>query len=130
MNTFGVLLQICGLKPHDAAHLLKVPPRVIIRWERGVGAPSAEAFAALGALQARQQDVADAIITSWDKAGRPGAMSIAIARDDDEAREMGWPSLAAQAAPAAIAQAVLGPVTIQLEHDDVQAPDPATIAAE
>lgn len=130
MNTFGVLLQICGLTPHDAAHLMKIPPRVVMRWVRGLAEPSAEAMSALGALQARQQDVADAILTSWDEAGRPPGLSIAIARDDDEARSMGWPSLAAQAAPAAIAQAVLGPVKIELDQGLPAMPDPATIAAE
>lgn len=130
MNTFSVLIQICGLTPHDAAYLLKTPPRVVLRWARGVGDPSADAIAALGALQARQQDVADAIITSWDAAGRPDALSIAIARDDDEARSMGWPSLASQVAPAAIAQAVLGPIRIDLDQGLGAGVDPAAIAAE
>ena len=130
MTTFGVLLQICALTPHDAAHLLKIPPRVVLRWIRGAGQPSADAVAALGALQARQQDVADAILTSWDEAGRPASMAIAVARDDEEARSMGWPSLAAQAAPAAIAQAVLGPVRIVLDQGRGAVPDPAAIAAE
>lgn len=130
MNTFSVLLQICGATPHDAAHYLRLPPRVILRWTRGVGEPSAEAMSALGALQARQQDVADAIITSWDEAGRPASLSIAVARDDEEARSMGWPSLTAQVAPTAIAQAVLGPVKIELDQGHAALTDPATIAAE
>ena len=130
MNTFGVLLRICALTAHDAAHLLDIPPRVVLRWARGVAEPSAEAMTALGALQARQQDVADAILTSWDEAGRPASMAIAIARDDEEAREMGWPSQAAQAAPAAIAQAILGPVKIVLDQGRPAIPDPAAIAAE
>ncbi len=130
MNTFSVLMRICGLTPHDAAQLLNIPPRVVLRWERGVGDPPTDAIAALGALQARQQDVADAIIASWDEAGRPDALSIAIARDDDEARSLGWPSLAAQVAPAAIAQAVLGPIRIELDQGLSAAVDPATIAAE
>ncbi len=129
MNTFGVMIQMCGLSPHQAAHFLKVPPRVVARWTRGVGRPTAEALATLGDLQARQQNVADAIITSWDRAGRPATLAITVARDDDEAREMGWPSLAAQIAPAAIAQAVLGPISIELDHGDTAEVDPAKIAA-
>lgn len=130
MNTFGVLIQICGLTPHQAAHFLGVPPRVVARWTRGVGRPTQEALAALGDLQARQQNVADAIITSWDKAGRPATLAITVARDDDQAKDMGWPSQAAQIAPAAIAQAVLGPISIELDHGDAAEVDPATIAAE
>lgn len=130
MNTFGVMIQICGLSPHQAAHFLEVPPRVVARWTRGVGRPTVSALAALGDLQARQQNVADAIISSWDEAGRPASLSIAVARDDDEAKEMGWPSLAAQIAPAAIAQAVLGPISIELDQGDAAGVDPATIAAE
>ena len=130
MNTFGVLLQICGITTHQAAHFLGVPPRVVIRWVRGVGQPTVEALTRLGGLQARQQDVADAILTSWDEAGRPASLSITVARDDDEAKGMGWPSLAAQIAPTAIAQAVLGPVRIELDHGDSVEVDPATIAAE
>ena len=130
MNTFGVTLQICGLSPHQASHFLDVPPRVVARWMRGVGRPTVEALAALGDLQARQQNVADAIITSWDEAGRPASLAITVARDDDQAREMGWPSLAAQIAPAAIAQTVLGPISIELDHGAVAEVDAATIAAE
>lgn len=130
MNMFGVLIQLCGISPHQAAHFLDVPPRVVARWTRGVGQPTTEALIALGGLQARQQNVADAIITSWDEAGRPPSLSIAVARDDDEAKKLGWPSLAAQIAPAAIAQAVLGPINIQLDHGERPAVDPATIAAE
>ena len=130
MNTFGVLLQICGVSAHQAAQFLGVPPRVVLRWVRGVGQPTTEALTALGGLQARQQDVADAIITSWDEAGRPPSLSITVARDDDEAKEMGWPSLAAQMAPTAIAQAVLGPIRIDLDHGESTEVDPATIAAE
>lgn len=130
MNMFGVLIQICGMSPHQAAHFLNVPPRVVARWTRGVGQPTTEVLTKLGGLQARQQDVADAIITSWDEAGRPPSLAIAVARDDDEANEMGWPSLAAQIAPVAIAQAVLGPVSIELDHGEQSEIDPATIAAE
>lgn len=130
MNTFSVLLQICGLTPHDASLLFRVPPRVVIRWERGVGEPSDEAIAALGDLQTRQQDVADAILTSWDDAGRPPSLSIAVAQNDDDARAMGWPSLAAQIAPIAIAQAILGPVRINLEHGAEAGAETAGIAAE
>ncbi len=130
MNMFAVLIQLCGISPHQAAHFLGVPPRVVIRWTRGVSQPTAEALTALGGLQARQQDVADAIITSWDEAGRPPTLSIAVARDDEEAKTLGWPSLAAQIAPAAIAQAVLGPIRIQLDHGGSAELDPATVAAE
>ena len=130
MNTFAVLLQICGITPHQAAQFLNVPPRVIVRWARSVGQPTSEAMTKLAGLQARQQDVADVIITSWDKAGRPPSLSITVARDDDEAKEMGWPSLAAQIAPAAIAQAVLGPIQIELDHGDQEEVNPAAIAAE
>ncbi len=130
VTNFGVLLQICGMTPHDAALFLSTPPRVIIRWTRGVGQPATEAVAALGALLARQQEVADAIINSWDEAGRPASLSIAVARDDEEARSMGWPSLAAQIAPTAIAQAVLAPIRINLDNDEAAGIDPAGIAAE
>ena len=130
MNTFSVLMRICGLTPHDVGHMLKIPPRIVLRWEKGVGDPSPDAIAALGALQARQQNVADAIINSWDEAGRPDALSIAVARDDDAARAMGWPSLAAQVAPAAIAQAVLGPIRIELDQGLAGVVDTAAIAAE
>lgn len=130
MNTFGVLVQICGMTPHQAAQFLDIPPRIVIRWTRGVGKPTLEALTALGNLQARQQNVADAIITSWDDAGRPPSLAISVARDDEQALEMGWPSLAAQIAPTAIAQAVLGPISIELEHVEPAEVDPATIAAE
>lgn len=127
---FGVLIQICGMSPHQAAHFLNVPPRVVIRWTRDVGQPSVEALTALGGLQARQQKVADAIITSWDEAGRPPTLTITVARDDSEAMEMGWPSLAAQIAPVAIAQAVLGPINIQVEHREPAEVAPEAIPAE
>ncbi len=130
MNTFSVLLQICGLTPHDAALLFGMAPRFVIRWDRGVGEPTDEAIALLGELQKRQQDVADAILTSWDEAGRPPSLSIAVARNNDDARAMGWPSLAAQIAPIAIAQAILGPVRINLESDEETGAETAGIAAE
>ena len=129
MNTFGVLTQICGLSTHDAAQYLKVPPRVALRWSRGVGEATPDALAALGSLQARQQDVADAIISSWDEAGRPPSISLSVARDDDEARSMGWPSLASQIAPAAIAQAILAPIRIELDQGAEEKAAPAALAA-
>ena len=109
MNTFKILLRLCGLSPHDLAFHLKVPPQI------------GERLAALGdseppvcrssrrwvALQARQQEMADEIIATWEKAGRPPAISYAAAKDNQEARSIGWPSAAAQVAPAAIAQGVL-----------------------
>jgi len=124
------MIQVCELSPHQAAHFLDAPPRVVACWTRGVGRPTADALKAPGDLQASQQNVADVIISSWDKVGRPTSLSITVARDDDQAKEMGWPSLAAQIAPAAIAQAVLGPISIELDHGDAAEADPATIAAE
>lgn len=130
MTSFNMMLQICGLSIDTAAAFLNTHRRAVIRWTRGAVQPSDEVLIQLGALQARQQDVADTIISSWEDAGRPGELTIAIARSDDEARAMGWPSLAAQMAPAAIAQAVLAPIRIHLEQAEPLDLATAGIAAE
>lgn len=130
MNTFSELLRICGPTARDAALLFQMQPRAVVRWKRGVCEPSDEAIALLGELQTRQQDVADAILTSWVDAGRTPSLSIAVAQNDEDARAMGWPSLAAQIAPIAIAQAILGPVKINLERGADVGADTAGIAAE
>ena len=130
MKSFNVLLQICGLTPDTAAAFLNLSRRIVIRWCWGIGEPSDDAMNLIGALHARQQDVADAIITSWDEAGRPAELTIAIARNDQEAQAMGWPSLTAQTAPAAIAQAVLTPIRVKLEQPEPLQLNPAAIAAD
>lgn len=126
MNTFKMLLRVCGLSPHDLAFHLKVQPQMVKDWQEGQFDPPAVAITALGAIQARQQELADEVIATWEEAGRPTAISYAAAKDNQEARSIGWPSVAAQIAPAAIAQGVLGPVKINL--DDCSA-DIARMAA-
>ena len=130
MTSFSMMLQMCGLSIEAAAAYLNTHRRVVLRWVRDGGEPSDEALVLIGALQARQQDVADTIIMSWEDAGRPSELTIAIARSDEEARAMGWPSLDAQKAPAAIAQAVLAPIRVRLEQTEPLDLATAAIAAE
>ncbi len=127
MNTFKILLRVCGMSPHDLAFHLKIPPQMVKGWQQGESEPPTAAYTALGAIQARQQEMADEIIATWEEAGRPPAISYAAAKDNQEARSIGWPSAAAQMAPAAIAQGVLGPVKIRLDESSA---DIARIAAQ
>ena len=80
MTSFSMMLQICGLSIDTAAVYLKTHRRAVIRWTRGAAEPSDDVLLRLGALQARQQDVADAIITSWEEAGLTSSWVIDIAR--------------------------------------------------
>lgn len=127
MNTFKILLRVCGLSPHDLAFHLKVPAQMVKSWQEGESEPPAVAVTALGAIQARQQEMADEIIATWENAGRPPAITFAAAKNNQEARSIGWPSAAAQIAPAAIAQGVLSPIKIQLDESSA---DIARIAAQ
>lgn len=127
MNTFKILLRVCGMSPHDLAFHLKLPVRLVKDWQEGASDPPAAAVTALGKIQARQQEMADDIIASWEAAGRPPAIAFTAAKDNQEARSIGWPSVASQVAPAAIAQGILGPVKVKLEQGGA---DIARIAAE
>jgi len=127
MNTFRILLRICGLSPHDLAFHLKVPPKLVKSWQQGETEPPSAAIIALGKIQARQQEMADEIIETWEQAGRPPTIFFTAAKDNQEARTIGWPSVAAQVAPAAIAQGVLGAVKVELDHSSA---DIARIAAQ
>lgn len=120
MNTFRILLRICGLSPHDLAFHLKVPPKLVKDWQEGLSEAPTAAVTALGKIQARQQDMADEIIAAWERAGRPPSITFAAAKDNQEARSIGWPSAAAQVAPAAIAQGILGPVKIELDESSAE----------
>lgn len=114
MANFGVLMSICGLSPDSGAVFLDVNRRQVVRWMKGSVEAPETAFAALADLHQQQQKIADAIMESWDNGGRPKALSITVAADDDTARETGWPSVNAQMVAPMIAQSYIWPARIEL----------------
>lgn len=60
-----------GLTARELAHLLAVNERTIRRWEKGHGNPSPATSAEIRALDARADDLADAIAEHAARAGRP-----------------------------------------------------------
>lgn len=60
-----------SLTARELAHLLDVHERTIRRWEKGHGTPSPATSAELRALDARADDLADAIAAHARRAGQP-----------------------------------------------------------
>jgi uncharacterized protein YbaA (DUF1428 family) len=100
------------LSVDEAAQFFAVERRRVRAWTRDSSSVPHHVLRRLSALYSEQEDVADEIVQRWEDAGRPAEFKFAVSATDEEARELGWPSVSAQMIPAAIAQTVIAPVRI------------------
>lgn len=111
----AALLRLCGMNAGDAAHFLGVARPVILQWWEDKGDPPPdEVFTKIYALIDRQEQVAEKIVEYWQDSGEPAELELVVSKTNDEARQAGWPCVAAERAPIAQAQALLVNVKIRL----------------
>lgn len=99
---FALLAQVCGLSHREAADCLGVRIDTVKSWSAGRNPTPPGVLDQLSEL-ARKIDRAadealDLIKRQAKKRGAPAVVELALARDDAEARELGWPCVGAQAA--------------------------------
>lgn len=112
---FGALVRLCGLSANEAAHLIGASRAEVVGWLRNESAPPDEAMQKLYRLFAAQEQAAEEIIEAWERSGKPHALTLKVAANNEAARAEGWPSMSAQMVPIAIAQATLTDLTIGFE---------------
>lgn len=131
MNSFAVLIRLCGLDVDTATHFLGLRRRTIANWNKGLGEVRPEVIDSLSKLHQQQQKYADDLLEAWDAAGRPLTMAIEICASDEAARTRGWPSVGAQLVAPMIAQTYISPARIVFQEEaQVAATDPSAVAAE
>ena len=116
MNSFAVLIRLCGLDVDSATHFLGIRRRAVLGWTKGNGEARPEVIDALSKLHQQQQKYADDLLEAWDEAGRPPTMAIEICATDEGARARGWPSVGAQLVAPVIAQTYISPARIAFQE--------------
>ena len=114
---FGALLRLCGLNAGDASYYLGIHRRVILGWLNGAEDAPAEACEQLYHLFHRQEEAAEEIIGFWRESGEPEVFELRIPTSNDAAQKAGWPCMAAQIQPIAMAQATLANIKIMLKPE-------------
>jgi transcriptional regulator with XRE-family HTH domain len=102
-TTFALLLQASGLSQREAAAFLGVSASSVDKWSRGVKTAPEGAEAELAALVAEiDQGALDGAEAGLDRlrqaAAPPDAVRLGLASDDEEARQLGLPTVSAHAA--------------------------------
>jgi len=102
-TAFGMLAQLCGLTQREAAELLGVRPDTVKAWWRGRRrAPRAvlEQLAQLAETidRAAAEAGAETDRLIEEGPGAPDLLELGVARDDAEARTLGWPCVGAHEA--------------------------------
>lgn len=102
-TTFSLLLQASGLSQREAAVFLGVSPSSVDKWSRAVKSAPEGAETELAALVAEIDlgalDSTEAALDLLRQAGMPpDAVRLGLASDDEEARQMGLPTVSAHAA--------------------------------
>lgn len=114
MEFLRAQLSLCGLSIDAAGQYFDVPRRTVRGWVFNPGTVPPHIHDALVKLFAEQEEMAEEIVETWEASGRPQRFKFAVSSTDDEAREMGWPCIAAQMVPPAIAQTVIAPAQIEV----------------
>lgn len=112
MNFFLTQLSLCGLSVDDAARFFGVERRRVRKWTRNSDSVPPHILRRISSLYAEQEQMAEEIVDAWEASGRPDRFKFAVSATDEEADDLGWPSVSAQMIPAAIAQTVIAPVRI------------------
>lgn len=102
-TTFSLLLRASGLSQREAAVFLGVSPSSVDKWSRGVKTAPEGAEADLAALVAEIDLAAhDTATAALDRLAQfdtpPDAVRLGLASDDEEARQLGLPTVSAHAA--------------------------------
>lgn len=106
------LIELCGLSRLEASTLLRVGIDTVRSWSCGRASPPRAAIVSLASLamsQARAAEEALAMVEAREREqdGPPAAVELVLARDDAEARRLGWPCVGAQRAALARTAAAL-----------------------
>lgn len=100
MTKFGLLLELSGLSTVEAAAFLKLSPVDVGCWSRGDHIAPKEALERLRDLIANQAQAAREA-SDIIQQHRPDQIELGYPSDDNEARSIGWPCVAAWKAMAA-----------------------------
>lgn len=124
MTSFGLLLELSGLSQGEVAAFLKSSPIDVGCWSRGDHIAPDDALERLRDLIADQAQAADEALDIIEQ-HRPDQIELGYPLNDDEARSIGWPCLAAWKAMAARFLAECPAPVILVPHGST----PATTAA-
>lgn len=102
MTLFKHILSRVGLSHAEAAEYIEVSKGTIDSWASGRNAAKAFAFNELAKLSSRQEDEAQKMLETWTNMGKPDEFVFDMATNNDEAKEMGWPSATSHATVAAV----------------------------
>ncbi|WP_412050254.1 hypothetical protein ACK6D9_00715 [Hoeflea sp. Naph1] len=100
MTKFGLLLKISGLSTVEAATFVNSSPDDVGGWSRGDHTAPDHVIEKIRHLIANQAQAADEALDIIEQ-HRPDQVELGYPLNDDEARSIGWPCLAAWKAMAA-----------------------------